>query len=107
MKAEQFATRRSCATKGGSVNAIDYEVVRRHVVRWADRVVTRTQADDPHRVPWDRRKFMEELHDDDPGLPLAGVADVTDRFERCVDRANKTLNGAMTPEGRSARLRQL
>jgi hypothetical protein len=66
----------------------DEEVVRRHWRRWTHRAVTRSRAHDPNRKPWDPPKFMQELSEDDPGLPFATVVDVTERFERCVNRAN-------------------
>jgi hypothetical protein len=65
------------------------------------------KANDPNRRPFDRERFVRELYEDDAELPFGEAADITKRFERCVDRAEKTMGGAMTPEGRSARLRQL
>ncbi len=82
------------------------EVVRRHWERWTHRAVTRTRAHDPNRKPWDPPKFMQELSEDDPGLPFATVVDITERFERCVNRANNSLDGAMGPEGRAFRLKR-
>jgi hypothetical protein len=90
--------------KGGGVTVED-PAVRRHIERWAQSAVTRTRADDPNRLPWNRARFMKELTEDAPELPFGAVVDITDRFERCVERANNSLDGAMRPRGRAWRLK--
>jgi hypothetical protein len=79
------------------------EAVRRHVKRHAQRSVERVGGGRP---VFDRAWFMKELTEDAPGLPFGAVVDVTNRFQRCVNRANNSLDGAMTPEGRTFRLKR-
>ena len=69
-----------------SVVRVENEVVRRHVVRWADLVARRIHAHDPARQAWDRKRFLLELWDDCPDYP--GSVELADEFEAAVNEAH-------------------